>query len=95
MVFAGVEKLVYLGKSSLYVPEENKTKGGGRTHHTNTLVLVDPLVTIGNQKFIRTETGVDKTVDKGGGEISSGGVYRVGRAEAWIGGREWRREGVG
>ena len=72
VVFTGIEELVNLREPSLHVPEQYQTKGRGSTHHTNTFVLVYPFVAIGNQQLVSTKASVDKTIDKGGREISPG-----------------------
>lgn len=64
VVFTGIEEFVDLREPSLDVPEQDQAEGRSCTHHANPLVLVDPLVAIGNQQFVCTEASIDKTIDE-------------------------------
>ena len=70
----GVEELVDLREAAVDVPEQQRAEGGGGGHHAVLLVLVEPLVALGEHELVGAEAHVDEAVDEGRGEVLPGRV---------------------
>mmetsp|Transcript_37568 Transcript_37568/g.122884 ORF Transcript_37568/g.122884 Transcript_37568/m.122884 type:complete len:681 (+) Transcript_37568:407-2449(+) len=81
---AHVEKLVDLREPAVDVPAEERAEGGGGGGHAVLLVLVEPLVALGQHQLVRAEAEVDKRVDEGGREVGARRVDGGGRGGALL-----------
>ena len=70
-----VEELVDLRETTVDVPEQQHTERGRRRHHAVLLVLVEPLVTLGEQQLVRAEPDVEQRVHKGRCEVLARRVH--------------------
>mmetsp|Transcript_10690 Transcript_10690/g.34334 ORF Transcript_10690/g.34334 Transcript_10690/m.34334 type:complete len:555 (-) Transcript_10690:677-2341(-) len=74
-----VQELVDLGEPAVYVPSQQRAQRGCGRHHAMLLVLVQPLVALGQHELVGSEAEVHKGVDEGGGQVGAGRVDGRGR----------------